>query len=654
MNYRSDIDGLRTIAVFLVILNHTGFNFVPGGFVGVDVFFVISGFLITSIIYPKIVDGSFEFSLFLSRRIKRLMPVLFFVMAVSLVVFTLTMLPQDLIKFYYSIIWVSVYVGNIFFWLEHGGYFDGNSQEVPLLHTWSLAIEEQYYIVWPIFLILSIKFLGPKKTLVLTFLGCIAATIFSQWGTEVTIGAAYYLLPTRFFELMAGSCLAMYWSKLPVLYPTLRNILSGLGLVMIIASSLWLTKYHSFPGYNALYSVLGTILIIYGTGGWVNRFLSTKAMVFTGNISYSLYLWHWPILVYLNYTSVELTLKIQFASILATYIISILSWKYIEQPFRTMKQRNFRETVKKIYLLPTLVLIVISLTGILYKGYPQRFSPEIVKMDNALNSYSSHSRKGCHSPFRNSSEQPNPNCLVGEQNESQPKANVFIIGDSHANHFVPFLEVLIDDVSLLGMDYTLDQCVPVAELMWGTNAHLAKKCQERNRLAYDYIEQNSFEFVVLAASWPALSTKRIFNGYNVTNKAEKEQLFTSMLIDSVEKIVATGAVPIIVEDTPSLGGISAKCPIKNEVFKSELDCSIQLLDNELMKSAISNVKTHFPTLVILTPSKLYCHLNVCSMEIKNTPLYRDDNHLNEKGAKLLGEIYLSKFGNPLVADSSLR
>jgi len=153
LKYRSDIDGLRTIAVFIVILNHAGFSLFSGGFVGVDVFFVISGFLITSIIYPKIIDKSFSLGWFFSRRIKRLMPVLFCVIAVTALVFTVVMLPQDLVKFYHSIIWVIMYVANFFMWINHGGYFDGNSQEAPLLHTWSLAVEEQYYFVWPLMLI---------------------------------------------------------------------------------------------------------------------------------------------------------------------------------------------------------------------------------------------------------------------------------------------------------------------------------------------------------------------------------------------------------------------------------------------------------------------------------------------------------------------
>ena len=155
MNYRRDIDGLRTIAVFLVILNHAGFSFFSGGFVGVDVFFVISGFLITTIIYSALQQDKFSMAWFLGRRIKRLMPVLLFILLITTIVYSFIMLPQDLMKYYRSIIWVVLYVGNFFFWREHGGYFDGGSAEVPLLHTWSLAVEEQYYFIWPLMLMLS-------------------------------------------------------------------------------------------------------------------------------------------------------------------------------------------------------------------------------------------------------------------------------------------------------------------------------------------------------------------------------------------------------------------------------------------------------------------------------------------------------------------
>ena len=233
MQYRKDIDGLRTIAVALVILNHAGFTFFSGGFIGVDVFFVLSGFLITTIIYPKIQDKTFEFGWFLSRRIRRLMPVLFVVMGVSALVFTFTLLPSDLVLFYKSLISISLYLGNFFFWIEHGGYFAGTTQEVPLLHTWSLAVEEQYYFIWPLALTFLLKIFNTKTTVIVSILGLIFSIWFSQWATEVTVGAAYYLLPTRFFELLAGSCLAMVWHKCQINNSVTHHLLSITGLALI-------------------------------------------------------------------------------------------------------------------------------------------------------------------------------------------------------------------------------------------------------------------------------------------------------------------------------------------------------------------------------------------------------------------------------------
>jgi peptidoglycan/LPS O-acetylase OafA/YrhL len=652
LKYRSDIDGLRTIAVFLVILNHAGFTFLTGGFIGVDVFFVISGFLITSIIYPKIVDGSFRFTWFISRRLKRLMPILLFVIFITACVFSFIMFPQDLMKLYRSIYWVIFNGGNFFFWIEHGGYFAGNSQEAPLLHTWSLAVEEQYYLLWPLILIMAVKFLSVKNTMILTFLGCIAATIFAQWGAEVTTGAAYYLLPTRFFELMIGSCLAMYWDKLPNINQMARNVLSLVGLTLIIGSAIILTEHHTFPGYNALYGVLGTAMIIFAATGWVNKLLSFKPVVFTGNISYSLYLWHWPVFAFFRYTSVEFTLLLQITSIVFIYILSIISWKYIEQPFRRSKLDTFPEIGLKMYVLPSSVILILVTIGLYNKGFEQRYSPEIVKMEQAINSYANESRGGCHSASRESENLPSEDCIFGvEENSSFGKTNVFVIGDSHANHLIPFIEVLAINGNLVGQDYTLDQCVPVFGLYWGAKPYMADKCKKRNDIAKAHIQNSSFDFVVLAGSWPNENTKNIFDGSRVVNSINKQLLFEDKFILTVRSIIQSGAIPILFRDTPVLGGKSPKCPIKKLVFNDDLNCSISIVKNQFMDELINKLHIEFPEIIVLDPTKAYCSSEGCDMSYEGTPLYRDDDHLNEFGARLLGIKLLEGNVNPLMTNN---
>jgi peptidoglycan/LPS O-acetylase OafA/YrhL len=649
VKYRSDIDGLRTIAVLLVILNHAGFTSISGGFVGVDVFFVISGFLITAIIAPKIANNTFSIGWFLSRRIKRLMPVLFFIIIASALLFTFVMLPQDLTKFYRSIIWVVLYGANFFFWREHGGYFDGNSEEVPLLHTWSLAVEEQYYLVWPIMLIAMIRFLGPKRTIIASLLLCIAATIFSQWGTEITIGAAYYLLPTRFFELLVGSCLALLWPYLPKLKLNIQHSLSIVGLALIIFSAFYLSKHHAFPGYNALYPVLGTALIIIAQHGVVNRFLSTRAMVYTGNISYSLYLWHWPLLAFIRYTSIELTLFVQIFVIILTYLLSMFSYRFIEQPFRDMKLNNFKVVAIKLYLAPSVFIIALATIGIYQKGYEQRFTPEIIKQEIALNSFASESRKNCHSALRDSTRLPSNDCIFSPS--GTPSGSVFIIGDSHANHIIPLLKVLTNSAQLSGQDYTLDRCLPIIELPWGSNLYKANKCKERNKIAYEHIKKQRFNYVVLSASWPEIATKRIFTDSRILDNKIKKQLLEKQFQLSIETIISTGAIPIIVEDIPTLGGVSPKCPLKKELFNKDLACNTKHNTNKLIGELVTSALHKYPEIITIKPQKLLCTDNNCRMMLNNTPLYRDEDHLNEIGAEMMGKEYLAKYGNPFQPPS---
>ncbi|MGB2741768.1 MAG: acyltransferase family protein [Cognaticolwellia sp.] len=647
MQYRKDIDGLRAIAVALVIINHAGFSFFTGGFIGVDVFFVLSGYLITAIIYPRIQEETFEFGWFLSRRIRRLMPVLFVVMGVSTVVFTFILLPTDLVLFYKSLVSISLYLGNFFFWLEHGGYFAGTTQEVPLLHTWSLAVEEQYYFVWPIALILLSKIFNTTKTFIICILGLIFAAWFSQWATEVTVGAAYYLLPTRFFELLAGSCLAMMWHKCQINNQTTHHMLSVVGISLILFSAFTLNEHSQFPGYNALFPVIGTVLLIISNKGIINSLLSIKPIVYIGAISYSLYLWHWPILVFARYTAIEMTLLTKLICIILTVILSVFSYHFVEQKFRFSASHSFKATFTKMYFIPTCFFILIAFIGIFYNGFPERFSKEVVLQEAALHTFANETRKGCHSSLSQRDVMPSDSCTFAAELDTSQN-NFFIFGDSHANHLVPFFETLAIESNTTGIDYTLDRCLPIFDLDWGSNSYKANECKLRNNQAQSYIKSKDFNFVVLAASWPGITTKRIFEKERITSPNKVREIFTKKLIETLTIIENSGATPIIAYDTPTLGGKSPNCTLKKSLYNPKLECSVKANDNALLKSVIVSIKDQFPSLIEIDIQQVICQDNICAMELNGVPLFRDEDHLNEIGAKAIANEYSKKLNNPFL------
>tara|TARA_B110001454_G_C12649451_1_gene404795 strand:- start:208 stop:1137 length:930 start_codon:yes stop_codon:yes gene_type:complete len=300
----------------------------------------------------------------------------------------------------------------------------------------------------------------------------------------------------------------------------------------------------------------------------------------------------------------------------------------------------------KFYAIPTVVFVSVAALGIYYQGYPNRFDQQIVTMEQAINTHSSDSRKACHSAFRDNQRLPNDNCIIGEKNEFNSNEGVFVFGDSHANHLVPFISMLITDSKSWGQDYTLDRCIPIVGLNWGGNLYKAERCKERNAIAMQHIKEYGFKYVVMAASWPGIETKRIYNDVaSVDKNIDKTQLFTQQLQHTVDMIITAGAIPILVEDTPTLAGKSPKCPIKKIIFNDSLNCSISLTDNPFISTAFSQVQKRSPQVVIIKPSELYCNKGKCSMELKGTPLYRDNDHLNEEGAKVLAESYLEKHSN---------
>ncbi|WP_082890467.1 acyltransferase family protein [Halotalea alkalilenta] len=339
MKYRREIDGLRAIAVLPVIFFHAGFNIFSGGYVGVDVFFVISGFLITTIILSDLDQGKFSIKTFYERRARRILPVLFFVLICCIPFAWMWMVPSQFKDFSQAIIAVSFFVSNILFW-QKADYFAPDAEENPLLHTWSLAVEEQFYIFFPLLLIMLWRFDRRSIFYVIVILSGLSLML-SEWGWRNHSDANFYLLPTRAWELGAGAiCAFLSHGR------SLRNnnILSSLGFVFILISIFLYDATTPFPSLYALLPVSGACLIILYASPttWVGRLLSTRVLVGVGLISYSAYLWHQPIFAFSRIRSLTHPSELIMLALTAMVIaLAYFSWRYIEQPFRKKQIKIF-------------------------------------------------------------------------------------------------------------------------------------------------------------------------------------------------------------------------------------------------------------------------------------------------------------------------
>ena len=444
-SYRSDIDGLRAIAVLIVIFFHANFSWMPGGYVGVDVFFVISGFLITTTIEKEILLNSFSFKQFYLRRIRRIIPVLFFILLVCTVP-AYFMFASDFESFSRTLIHTILSTNNIHLWINSKKYFAENSELIPLLHTWSLSVEEQFYFIWPAILLLlsKLKSIKTKRAMILLIL--VLGLLYSIYLTDADPNTAYFLLQGRFFELGIGATLAVFWQKLPIGNKTINHLSSIIGVLLILIPALILQKESTFPGLNALWPCLGAAFLIYSNKGnnenegIINTVLRNKFVVLIGTISYSMYLWHWPLFAFLKYFGFELTGTIRILSLVLIFILSYLSWKYIEQPFRTTLKFNFKTTLLRV-MLPVLIISA-SIYGVIDKfdGFPERY-PNLAEFNPRAN-YPNNLRKNCFDKFRvgNCDE-----CFLGIEKDT---LDGVLIGDSFANHTAAFLDVLAKDANL--------------------------------------------------------------------------------------------------------------------------------------------------------------------------------------------------------------
>ena len=361
MKYRREVDGLRALAVIPVMLYHAGFKLFGGGFVGVDVFFVISGYLITHNILSEKESGTFSLINFYERRARRILPALFFVMSMCIPVAWVLLLPNDLHNFSKSLIAVCLFISNILFW-RGGGYFEDAVELNPLIHTWSLSVEEQYYVLFPIFVLIFWRF-GKRRLFGILAIIAIFSLAVCEWGAYNKPVMTFFLLPTRGWEIAIGAFTAILFTKQIGGSKTLHQLLSIIGLCMVLVSIFTFNKNTPFPSlYTILPTIGASLIILFGNPStMVGKLLGKKLFVGIGLISYSAYLWHQPLLSFTRYATIsEPSLIIKGLILILTLLLAFITWKYVEQPFKNRKQFP-RHKIFKYSLFISLLFISVGL-----------------------------------------------------------------------------------------------------------------------------------------------------------------------------------------------------------------------------------------------------------------------------------------------------
>jgi peptidoglycan/LPS O-acetylase OafA/YrhL len=432
LKYRSEIDGLRAIAVMPVILFHAGIDLFSGGFIGVDIFFVISGYLITTIIINDMDQGRFSLVNFYERRARRILPALFFVTLVSVPFAWGLLRPYSIAEMGNSMVAVATFTSNIFFWQEID-YFASVSELKPLLHTWSLAVEEQFYLLFPLFLLLLWR-LGKSTIVSILLMTFIGSLLIAHWGSYHKPIAAFYLLPTRGWELLLGVFTAFYLQKRPIAstVSVWNHLLGLLGIILIGVAVFYYDEVTPFPGGYALLPTLGTALIILFANRetLVGKVLSVKPLVGLGLISYSAYLWHQPLFAFMRHIKngdFENTLVLIL--VMTTLLLSFLSWRFIEQPFRnkTVGRKRFIYTAVIFWLL----IIILGVIG--SKTHWFRAASPVIQHKGWMSCPAEKINDGV--------------CELGNR---EAKDKIVAYGDSHLGHVVRQL------VDQLGNDYAID------------------------------------------------------------------------------------------------------------------------------------------------------------------------------------------------------
>jgi peptidoglycan/LPS O-acetylase OafA/YrhL len=651
IKYRPDIDGLRAIAILSVLIFHIDPKYLSGGFVGVDIFFVISGFLITYIIKNEIETTSgFSFKNFYLRRARRLLPALFVTLFGSSIFAVLFFSPSLLSSFGGSLSSALLSVSNVFFWIE-ADYFDVSAKLKPLLHTWPLSIEEQFYLFWPLVLLLLLR-LSDKKylfgTIILLILLSLYLNIVFQNGNVSFIqnnfstiseyfsdgkSTIFFLLPFRVYEFMFGAILVWivnYELKQKYIY----DILFILGLFFIGYSVVFFDENMLFPSYYGIIPVFGTVLLIFSSSfSSFNYLLSNKVFVSIGLISYSLYLVHWPIIVFWNYLDNSITKYDKIYILLLSFVLAYLSYRFVEQPFRK-RAIEFKSINKKL-------LVVVAFGSLMFAGYHMHKNngwtwrvgdgySEVVFDDIG-------SASNFHKIFYGGANYKR----TGGINTTNP-ADIVLIGDSHAGHLLEGLYKVISepyDLNLYNSSGT--SCITLPNFTRTTKgADWDSKCSDSLNLGLKYLGDNENAILIVAASWISQMGRADILDTNsqrlhkvVTREDVLEGILKLKSIIQNKKLVIVGSVPGAGDNLydiftrPRLLSFGDNNDLTSYLRTSPKD-NVVMFNEFLAQKAIETEK-----FIFLNPMDVFCESNICTnIDSEKRLIYSDRGHLSKYGS----------------------
>lgn len=652
--YRREIDGLRAIAVLGVLIYHYFPSKLPGGFVGVDVFFVVSGYLISGIVLSDVESGSFSYATFYSRRIRRIFPALITVLAAVLLAGIVLLLPDELNDLSRQITASALFSANILFWHD-SGYFDTSSDLKPLLHIWSLGVEEQFYILWPLCLVL----LTQIKTI---RLHVIAAVSLCSFLCAVVMVRAYpiatFFLPfSRVWELMIGSALAMITAKPDgfLSWRIARETAPLVGLSMIAGSAAIINPQTPFPGFAALLPTFGTALVIAGDGNsWLSRtLLSQRLLVFTGLISYPLYLWHWPLLAFyrIGTMSVDLSIVSRVALIAISMGLSIATYYVIERPVRTGGKANITRALATSMAGMAAVALMVStaFVGLLDRSHldMRQLSWNYVENAECTAKYPFRHRRSWWFCMANSSRPP----------------TLILLGDSHANQIYPGLSALreMDGESILSIGACND-----AERIHsdfddvGENPCAGRSKEQQDAFIHDLVIHNpSIHRAILASMWPRFSrqgaelefwsgkpaAKRMYSVVPGEQSLSAAQMYRAGLDRRITFLESRGISVVLVMPTPHLPYDIRRC-IDRPFQRASYSCAVpekdEIREAGSFRPIADWLKLRHPGLLVHYPMPAFCTSGVCRFN-ENGKLYlRDLHHLSELGSEKFAKDFAAR------------